>query len=407
MKPRVFVIGAGAAGFFAAISAAETFPDAAVIILERTDKVLAKVRISGGGRCNVTHACFEPHQLVKFYPRGNRWLKKPFKAFDAKDTVNWFTNRGVSLKIEDDGRMFPVSDSSETIIDCLLYQAKKFNVQLKLKYGIDRILPQEDGTFLLLGKHDEVVEADKVIIASGGFPKRTGYDWLRERNIEVVDPVPSLFTFNIPAFDLVPLSGISLPDVKIRIVGTKLETTGPLLITHWGFSGPAVLKLSAWGARALNQMDYRFKIHISWVATHTEDSLRALFEEQKVQHPKRGISGNQLFFIPQRLWKKLVANAGIGEDTRWIDASKKDLNKLIENLFRAEYQVHGKTTFKEEFVTCGGVELADVNAETMESKKHPGLFFAGEIMDVDGVTGGFNFQNAWTTGYIAGKNVLK
>lgn len=407
MKKKIIIAGGGAAGYFAAIKAAETYQEAKVIILEKSSKVLSKVRVSGGGRCNVTHACYQSHELLKHYPRGNKWLRNSFKQFNAADTVKWFETRGVKLKSETDGRMFPVTDSSQTIIDCLEKEIKKYRVQVKMSCGVKGIKLQENGEYSIECTNEEIILADSIIIAIGGQPKATGYTWLQEQEISLMEPVPSLFTFNVPNFDLAGLAGISVPGASIRIVGTKLENSGPLLITHWGFSGPVVLKLSAWGARILHGLDYRFKIHISWQAGHTEEKLREILQGQKAAHPKKVIAANPLLNLPQRLWKALVHRSGINEELRWIDASKKDLNKLLENLFRAEFEVAGKTTFKEEFVTCGGVALSEIDPETMESKKHKGIFFAGEVMDVDGVTGGFNFQSAWSTGFIAGKNALK
>jgi predicted Rossmann fold flavoprotein len=404
-RKKLVVIGGGAAGIFGAISAAEHFPDAEVVVLEKSDKLLSKVKISGGGRCNVTHACYENANLVKSYPRGNKALRPVFNLFTTVDTIRWFEGKGVKLKVESDGRMFPVTDNSQTIIDCLMGEVARMHIEVKKKYGVQKIEHLPSGRFRLWSDRESSMDADAVLIATGGSPKHVAYQWIEVLGHTIVPPVPSLFTFNVPDSWLNDLAGISLSQALVKIAGTKLEYTGPLLITHWGFSGPAVLKLSAWGARWLQEQNYACTIHIRWIAEHQEDKLRVELQKFKEAHPKKVISGNPLFGIPQRLWKRLVEMAEISEDLRWVDISKKGINKLVENLFRAEFKVNGKTTFKEEFVTCGGVSLSEINMSTMESKLCKGLFFAGEVLDIDGITGGFNFQNAWTTGYIAGKEM--
>lgn len=402
---RIVVIGGGAAGFFGAITCAEANPDAEVILLEKTNKLLAKVLVSGGGRCNVTHHCFLPGPLSQHYPRGARQLKEAFKTFGAQDTVTWFEQRGVKLKTEADGRMFPETDDSQTIADCLLQAARKAGVTIKTSLGVQRISPPTAtiNQFILHLSNDSELKADKVLVSTGGNPKSNGYDWLRQLGHPVQEPVPSLFTFNVPGNPLKELMGISVPHAKVRIAGQKLEYEGPLLITHWGYSGPAVLKLSAWGARVFHEQQYTFTALISWVPAFTEEALRTDLQNYRQAHPKKVVTTNPLFNLPQRLWKALTLLAEIQPETKWAELPAKNTNKLVEALLRMEAQVKGKTTFKEEFVTCGGIDLSQVNMKTLESRLHPGLHFAGEVLDIDGITGGFNFQAAWTTGYLAGK----
>jgi predicted Rossmann fold flavoprotein len=405
MGNKIIVIGGGAAGFFGAITAAANDRSAEVIILEKSDKLLSKVKISGGGRCNVTHACFENSQLLKNYPRGNKFLKDPFKYFNATDTIRWFESKGVKIKKEEDGRMFPITDDSQTIIDCLLKEASLSGVKIEKKAGVKSIIKKEKGFELEVDRFGKLY-ADKILIASGGYPKNESYSWIREPGIKVEPPVPSLFTFNVPDSPYKDLSGVSMPDAEIKILGTKLDQRGPLLITHWGFSGPAVIKLSAWGAKELASINYSFKIHIKWVGDHKEEQVREDLYKIRELHKKKVISVNPLWNIPLRLWKRITESAEIDPDLRWVDLPKKQFNKLIEGLIRSEFKVNGKTTFKEEFVTCGGVDVAEIDPQTMESRKSKGLYVAGEILNIDGITGGFNFQNAWTTGYLAGKNMV-
>jgi predicted Rossmann fold flavoprotein len=403
---KVIVIGGGAAGFFGAITCAQANPNAQVILLEKTNKLLSKVLVSGGGRCNVTHNCFSPGPLAQHYPRGAKQLKEAFKTFGAQETVAWFEQRGVKLKTEADGRMFPVTDSSQTIADCLLQQARNAGVSIKTGVGVTRILlpdkTSDQPQFILeLGNGTEL-HADKVLVCTGGNPKTTGYDWLRELGHPVQEPVPSLFTFNVPDNPLKELMGVSVPHAKVRIAGQKLEYEGPLLVTHWGYSGPAVLKLSAWGARVFHEQQYTFTALINWIPTYTEESLRENLKEYRQAHPKKVVATNPLFGLPQRLWKALTTLAEIPTDIIWAELPAKNTNKLVEALLRMDVDVKGKTTFKEEFVTCGGIDLGQVNMKTMESRLQSGLYFAGEVLDIDGITGGFNFQAAWTTGYLAG-----
>jgi len=398
---EIAVIGGGAAGFMAAISCKTHHPGARVFIYEKSDKLLAKVKISGGGRCNVTHACFTNSQLVKFYPRGEKFLKKTFTQFSSTDTVKWFEDRGVKLKTEDDGRMFPVTDDSQTIINCLLRETEKLGISIQLHTPIMGI-EKETGKFKLTLR-DKIVYVDKVIIASGGSPKIEGFDWIKRLGHIIEPPVPSLFTFNMPQEPVKALMGVSVGNASVRIPGTKLKTEGALLITHWGMSGPAVLKLSAWGARVLKDFNYQFTIQVNWLGLMNEDEARNILAEEIRLHPKKKISNSNPFQLPGRLYAFLLSKIGIHPEITFTETGKKNQNRLLNTLVNDEYKVEGKTTFKEEFVTCGGVNLGEVSAETMESKVCPGLYFAGEVLDIDGVTGGFNFQAAWTTGFIAGK----
>ncbi|WP_242928929.1 NAD(P)/FAD-dependent oxidoreductase [Pontibacter vulgaris] len=406
---KVAVIGGGAAGFFAAITCAEANPSSQVVLLEKTNKLLSKVRVSGGGRCNVTHHCFVPSIFSQNYPRGAKQLKDAFKTFGATETIAWFEKRGVALKAEADGRMFPVTNTSETIVDCLMQAARKAGVSIRTGVGVESIEPVAslDGhtSFILHLQNGSSITADKVLVSTGGNPKSQSYEWLRKLGHTILEPVPSLFTFNVPDSPLKELQGVSVPNARVRIAGQKLEYEGPLLITHWGYSGPAVLKLSAWGARVFHDQQYTFTALINWIPEHTEESLRAHLQQYRQAHPKKVVNTNALFGLPQRLWKALCELAEIPAETRWLELPAKNTNKLVEALLRAPFDVKGKTTFKEEFVTCGGVDLSEVNMKTMESKIQPGLYFAGEVLDMDGITGGFNFQAAWTTGYLAGRSM--
>lgn len=408
---KVVVIGGGAAGFFGAIACAQSNPDVEVILLEKTNKLLSKVRVSGGGRCNVTHNCSIPSVFSQHYPRGAKQLKESFKTFGASETIAWFEKRGVKLKSEPDGRMFPTTDNSETIIRCLLQEAEKFGIKIRTGVGVEQILPKTNSegstTYELSLSNNTALLADKLLISTGGNPKSSGYNWLRELEHEIQEPVPSLFTFNVPDSPLKELQGVSVPKARVRIAGQKLEYEGPLLITHWGYSGPAVLKLSAWGARVFHEQKYTFTALINWIPDYTEESLREHLLAYRKTHPKKVVSSNPLFGLPQRLWKSLATIAEVQDETRWADLPAKNTNKLVEGLLRTPASVKGKTTFKEEFVTCGGIDLSQVNMKTMESRVNPGIYFAGEVLDIDGITGGFNFQAAWTTGYLAGNAIAK
>ncbi|GAB5525472.1 MAG: NAD(P)/FAD-dependent oxidoreductase [Roseivirga sp.] len=401
MSLKVAVIGGGAAGFFAAISCKTHHPAAQVTILEKSDKLLSKVKISGGGRCNVTHACFSNSQLVKFYPRGEKQLRRLFNRFTTTDTVDWFESRGVALKAEPDNRMFPVTDSSQTIIDCLFSEAKRLGVVVRKKSSVTTINKVGDGFQLEIAGQPQ--NFDKVIVASGGSPKLAGFDWLASLGHEIVSPVPSLFTFNMPGNPVKELMGLSVPNAQVKVQGTKLVQSGPLLVTHWGMSGPAILKTSAWGARILHDLDYRFNAQINWLGDQNENFLRDWFTENNSGLSKRKIRNKNPFGLPNRLWEFLLKKIELNPDQIWESIGKKGLNRLINVLLNDVYEVKGKTTFKEEFVTSGGVALGDIDFNTMESRKCPGLYLAGEVMNVDGVTGGFNFQAAWSSGYVAGR----
>ncbi|HXB13228.1 MAG TPA: NAD(P)/FAD-dependent oxidoreductase [Bacteroidia bacterium] len=398
---HIAVIGGGAAGFFAAISCKTHNPNAEVTLYEKTDKLLAKVKISGGGRCNVTHACFTVSQLAKYYPRGERYLKKAFSYFSTIDTVQWFESRGVKLKTEDDNRVFPVTDDSQTIINCLLRETEKLGVSVEMKQPVMAIEKESNG--FKLAFRDKAIHADKVIIANGGSPKKEGFDWLEQLGHEIESPVPSLFTFNMPIEPIKTLMGVSVESAAVRIIGTKLKSEGPLLITHWGMSGPAILKLSAWGARILHDLDYKFSIMVNWLGNMNEDEARDVFSKERDAHPNKKTGNSESFKMPGRLWLFLLSKLDINPEITLERLGKKNMNRLLNLLLNDEYKVEGKTTFKEEFVTCGGVSLSNVSMDTMESKVCPGMYFAGEVLDIDGVTGGFNFQAAWTTGFIAGK----
>ncbi|GAA4355609.1 NAD(P)/FAD-dependent oxidoreductase [Hymenobacter saemangeumensis] len=408
----VAVLGGGAAGFFAAIACAEANPALTVLLLEKTGKLLSKVRVSGGGRCNVTHACETPAQLVAHYPRGGKQLKSAFQEFGVRDTIAWFARRGVQLKTEADGRMFPTTDSSETIARALEDAARIAGVRILLNTQVDEIQPLAEGGFQLHlsgsgAPAARSLQVRSVLVATGGQPKSGQYDWLRPLGHSLAEPVPSLFTFNVPDSPLRELMGVSVPLARVVLAGEKLQYEGPVLVTHWGLSGPAVLKLSAWGARRLHELSYTGTALISWVPQHSDETLRTWLQQYRQENARKTIAVNPLFGLPQRLWRTLVAEAGIGEELRWSDLPAKAQNRLLELLLRTPLGVRGKTTYKEEFVTCGGIQLADVDLKTMQSRKVPGLYFAGEVLDVDGITGGFNFQAAWTTGFLAGRAMAR
>ncbi|MEO6884221.1 MAG: NAD(P)/FAD-dependent oxidoreductase [Bacteroidia bacterium] len=402
---KVIVIGGGAAGFFAAINCAQIHPDYEIILLEKSSKLLSKVRVSGGGRCNVTHACFENNLLVKNYPRGEKELRNVFSRFTTSDTIHWFEKRGVTLKTEADGRMFPDTDKSETIVNCLMQEAEKASVKIKMNVDIEEIILQTDASFLLKAIGGGSFSCDKLIIATGGNPKSEAYNWLRAVGHTIENPVPSLFTFNIPNNAITQLMGVSVPHAKVRVLHTKIETEGPLLITHWGMSGPAILRASAWGARQLSDLNYRFTAMINWIPFYSEEKLRLELSDFRSKNSAKMMLTHFPLDLPKRLWEYFIHKATISESTRWADLPKKELNLLIAILLTDTYNVQGKTTFKEEFVTCGGIRLKEIDFKTMQSKVVPNLFFAGEIIDVDGITGGFNFQNAWSSGWIAAQSI--
>jgi predicted Rossmann fold flavoprotein len=405
MPQSIIIIGGGAAGFFAAIRAAECNPDAQVIILEKSKDVLGKVKVSGGGRCNLTHACFVPRELSKFYPRGEKELLGPFNRFACGDTIEWFEKRGVKTKIEADGRMFPVSDDSQTIVDCLWAAARKSGVSIYINTALKALhAPSVSNPNWVIETAQQKLFAQQVMIASGSSPSMWAI--LAQLGHTIIEPVPSLFTFNIKDPRLTDLLGISVPLAEVKVEGSKLSSTGPLLITHWGMSGPAILKLSAWGARELAGLQYKFAIRVNWIMAKPEDTRQDL-EDLKQEDGRKMVSANTQFGLPIRLWKRLVAATGIRDDKRWADLSKKEIQTLAEELTQGRFQVNGKSTFKEEFVTAGGVDLKEVDFKTFGSKLFPGLFFAGEVLNIDAITGGFNFQAAWTGGWIAGEAMAK
>ena len=400
----LIVIGGGAAGFFCAVNAARLNPSLRVTIIEKSNKLLSKVKVSGGGRCNTTHACFEIPELVRKYPRGQNFIKKTFHWFNTNDTITWFTERGVELKTEADGRMFPITNTSQTIIDCLLKEADKYGVEIIMQSEV-RSLESGVGGFLIHTSNSRLLTPNFICIACGGYPKSSMFDWLRALGHSIEEPVPSLFTFNMPGNKITELMGVAVERAVVKIAGTKLVEEGPLLITHWGMSGPAVLRLSAWGARQLAVVNYHFTILVNWLPDYQEADLRIAWPSFRAEHAAQKTGHKNPFGLPARLWLYLLLCSDINPDIRWAEIPSKEQNKLIKNLAAQEFEVKGKTTFKEEFVTCGGIKLSEIDPNTMQSRIKPGIFFAGEVMDVDGVTGGFNFQHAWTSGWIAAKGI--
>ena len=401
-KEKIAIIGGGAAGFFAAIACARTNPANEVSIYERGSEFLTKVKISGGGRCNVTHACFDPRTLSEHYPRGERALISPLHRFSPSDTVAWFEARGVRLKTESDGRIFPVTDSSRTIIDCLVGEAKGAGVRLFLRKEIDRARLTGENTFELSLSNAEIISCDRLLLATGGPRSATGARIARSLGHAVVPPVPSLFSLHVSAAWLRSLPGVSIPDVEVSVPGTKLRERGPMLITHNGVSGPAILRLSAWGARILHGLDYRFRLRVNWQPDLSEDAIRTKLQWFRRSNPNRYVINSPLAPVPARLWEQLALAAGVDREARWTVLAREQVQAFARELTRTELEVNGKSLNKEEFVTCGGVTLREINFKTMESRITPHLYFAGELLDLDGVTGGFNFQAAWTTGWIAG-----
>ena len=406
MREKLVVIGGGAAGFFCAINAARLNPNLDICILEKSNKLLAKVKVSGGGRCNTTHACFELPALVQKYPRGQNFLKKTFHWFNTTDTIEWFASRGVDLKTEADGRMFPATNDSQTIIDCFLKEADKYKVQVQLQTAVEKITVNDAGIFLLQTT-SKTIEANYVCVATGGFPKAHQFEFITNLGHTIEAPVPSLFTFNMPGNPITELMGVSVPEAQVKIAGSKIMATGPLLITHWGMSGPAILKCSAWGARELANLGYAFTIRVNWIPTYAEQDLRTAWPLIRSEQGNAKIGGRNPFELPGRLWLHLLEVCGIDAGISWATLTAAAQNKLITALTAFECKVSGKTTFKDEFVTCGGIKLSEIDANTMQSKRIKGLYFAGEIMDIDGITGGFNFQNAWTSGWIAAKSIAE
>ncbi|MCF6350485.1 MAG: NAD(P)/FAD-dependent oxidoreductase [Flavobacteriaceae bacterium] len=400
-KCKIAIIGGGAAGFFAAIHVKENFPEFEVIIFEKTTKILAKVKISGGGRCNVTNACTNIKELIKAYPRGQKLLKSAFYEFNTKDTIQWFKDRNVELIIQDDTCVFPKSQQSQTIIDCFLAEVNRLNIKIELSAAVTNLKQQKDKIQLQI--KDKMMLFDKVIIATGGSPKRKSLEWLEKLGHKIEEPIPSLFTFNMPKEEITKLMGIVVKKVLVSIQSTKLKSNGPLLITHWGVSGPAILKLSAFGARTLNQINYDFKIQVNWVDELNNETVKNELLNLVNKNANKQLQKIKPYNLPNRLWIYLLEKTNLPIDKKWNELGNKGINKLVNILTNDVYSVNGKTTFKEEFVTCGGISLQSINPKTMESKSVKNLYFAGELLDIDGITGGFNFQAAWTTAFIAAK----
>ncbi|NVK53470.1 MAG: NAD(P)/FAD-dependent oxidoreductase [Flavobacteriaceae bacterium] len=400
---KIIIIGGGAAGFFTAINAKEQNPDLEITILEKGKEVLQKVKISGGGRCNVTHACFEPKELVKFYPRGEKELLGPFHTFMTGDTFEWFDDRGVPLKIESDNRVFPEANTSQAIIDCFQNQVVKLGITVLKNHGVTAVSKKEN-SWVVTTKNKEFI-ADKLVIAAGSSNKV--WELVKTLDHTIIEPVPSLFTFNIKDKRIIDLLGISVPNATVNIVGTKLESSGPLLITHWGMSGPAVLKLSAFGARILAAKNYQYNVQVNWLSRPTNKIVNVLVNLKKKEPKKTVMLKSPFTDIPKRLWERLVLASDINTSPRWADLNNAQIEQLANQLTKGVYNANGKSTFKEEFVTAGGVDLKEINFKRFESKKHNNLFFVGEVLNIDAVTGGFNFQNAWTGGFIAAKAIVE
>ena len=399
----LIVIGGGAAGFFGAIQAAEMKPGQRILILEKTSKLLTKVKVSGGGRCNVTHACFNPFELARHYPRGEKKLKESFRLYNARNVVDWFSRHGVELKTESDGRMFPETNDSETIIACFLREALSRKIRIENNKSVVRLTSAANG-FIIETASGETWQTSKVLVAIGGNSNAEAYHWIRALGHTVVPPIPSLFTFNDNVKTFKDLMGISIANAEVSIAGTKFRERGPVLITHWGFSGPAIIKLSAWAAVDLHQRNYQFDARVNWTGLAVE-ACRESLSAAKLTRSKQKIHGNGLFDLPLRLWVRLCELSEIETSRVWSEVSHREMNKLGENLVNTVIHVRGKTTFREEFVTCGGVSLKDVDPLTFESKLIRGLYFAGEVLDIDGETGGFNFQAAWSTSYLAARRI--
>lgn len=412
-QKHLVVIGGGAAGFFTAVNAAGMNPALRVTLLEKSGKLLSKVKVSGGGRCNITHSCFEIEDMIRNYPRGANFVKKAFYHFFTTDTIAWFEKRGVALKAEKDGRMFPVTNKSETVIECLLNEAAHLKVAVRLNTEVKEItIANESGAtetgakrFTICLSDATLLPADFICLACGGYPKPSQYEWLQFTGHLIDLPVPSLFTFNMPGNPVTGLMGVSVDHAVAKIAGTKLIAEGPLLITHWGMSGPCILRLSAWGAKELAARQYQVTLLVNWIPGFSEQQLYKEWPVWRQQYGAKKIYLYNPFGLPARLWQYLLQQSSITEDQRWSELLAKQQGTLIRLLTASHFEVKGKTTFKEEFVTCGGISLSEIDVNTMQSKKHPGLFFAGEIMNVDGITGGFNFQYAWTSGWIAAKAI--
>jgi predicted Rossmann fold flavoprotein len=401
---NLVVIGGGAAGFFCAINAAMQQPKLQITILEKNTKLLSKVKISGGGRCNVTHACFDIDELSKKYPRGEKFVKKAFHWFNTQHTIDWFLQQGIDLKTEADNRMFPASNTSDTIIQCLLKLVGKYNIQIQLQTEVSAIQTQPNNSWEVKTNRG-ALQANYICIACGGFNKLEQFNWLQNLQHSIIAPVPSLFTFNMPKHSITQLMGVSVVNVQVKLLSTKLQQTGPILITHWGLSGPAILKLSAWAAIELAAKNYQFSISVNWVYPKMEPTIREEIKYYKQALSVQKITSKNPFQLPDRLWNYFIETLSIDTSKKWADINNESINKLVTILTNCVFNISGKTTFKEEFVTAGGINTNEIDVNTMQSKLHNSLFFAGEIMNVDGVTGGFNFQHAWTSGYLAAKAI--
>ena len=400
---KVIIIGGGAAGYFTAINAKENNPNLDITILEKGKEVLQKVKISGGGRCNVTHACFEPRELIKFYPRGEKELLGPFHQFMTGDTFEWFDNRNIPLKIEVDNRVFPQANTSQTIIDCFQNTVDNLGIKVLKNHGVHSVYQQKNKW--VINTKEKVFEADTLVIAAGSSKKI--WKICKTLNHSIIEPVPSLFTFNIKDKRIVDLLGISVPNATVKLIGSKLETFGPLLITHWGMSGPAILKLSAFGARILAEKKYQYTIEVNWLSRPTDKILTILLNLKKKEPRKTAILKSPFTEVPKRLWERLMLASEIKETKNWADISNVQLENLANQLTKGTFNANGRTTFKEEFVTAGGIDLKEINFKRFESKLHKNLFFVGEVLNIDAVTGGFNFQNAWTGGFICAKAIAE
>ena len=401
---KIGIIGGGAAGFFSAITAKENYPEAEVVIFEKSSKLLSKVKISGGGRCNVTNGCSNINDLCKAYPRGGKSLKKAFYVFNTKHTIDWFESRGVPLILDEENCVFPLSQSSQSIIDCFMDEVSRLHIDIEVDSSVKSITKIEDKLELHFTKSEISPRVfDKVIVTTGGSPKRSGLDWLENLGHKIEDPVPSLFSFYMPNEPIAKLRGIVIKNALIGVQSTKIKASGPLLITHWGFSGPAILKLSSYGARILSEMNYNFKIQVNWVNEQNNDNVTNELKDIIVYYPNKMLSNYRPFGLPERLWLFLLEKYDLSPQKKWDELGKKALNKLVNILTNDEYTVNDKSTYKEEFVTCGGVSLQSIDLKTMQSKVCENLYFAGEVLNIDAITGGYNFQAAWTTGFIAGK----
>jgi predicted Rossmann fold flavoprotein len=400
---NVAIIGGGAAGFFSAIAVMENHPHARVIIYEKSQKILSKLKISGGGRCNVTNACSSIPELIKAYPRGGKKLKKAFHIFNNKHTMEWFEKRGVPLMVQEDNCVFPVSQQSQSIIDCFMSEVERLQISVELGIKIQGLKPMDEHIQLEFADPDLPPRLfDKVIVTSGGAPQRKNLEWLEQLGHKIEDPVPSLFTFNMPDEAITALMGIVVENTLVSIQGSKFKSGGPLLITHWGMSGPAILKLSSLGARYLSERNYEFNVQVNWVNETNNTLILEVLEEIIREHPKKLITNIRPFLLPERLWLYLIEKCDLNKQKIWGEIGKKSLNKLVNTLSNDVYAVKGKSTFKQEFVTCGGVSLDSIDMKNMQSKACRNLYFSGEVTDIDAITGGYNFQGAWTTAHIAG-----